>query len=147
MRRAKEKALRPGVALLMTLVILSVVSLVLGVITLQILAQRRQLEQRQHQLQASWLARSGLEIARTRLLASGTPFKQEMLTLLPESEVRISLEPKKASPDAFILTSAARYLVDLPAGGVVRTLTQKVRRVVDGSTIRLEVLSGAVENP
>jgi type II secretory pathway pseudopilin PulG len=140
----KKPKARRGVALLATLVALTVISLLMVAITWQIVANRRMLERRQHQAQASWLARAGVEAAAARLLANPADYKGETLELIPQSKVQIKVQLEKNSPNTFTITSEARYPADIP-NGVARLVTQRFRRVLDEKTIRLEVVP--IEEP
>jgi type II secretory pathway component PulK len=64
MKTASTK--RRGVALLVVLVLLAAVVAVTGALTWNTVAARKFLGQREHQLQAEWLARGGVERARAQ---------------------------------------------------------------------------------
>ena len=129
---------RRGLAAVWALVVLAVITILMTLITWQSLAGLRQADRRDHQLQAEWLARSGLELATARLLADDD-FKGETLEPVPRSRVTITVETKPDAPGVFHVTSEARY----PAEGrlsVVRTATREVRRVVEKERVRIEVI-------
>jgi len=122
------------------LVVLSVLTVLMAVITWQVLANRRWLDRRQNQMQAVWLARSGLELAATRLLSNPAGYSGESLQLIPESEIRIEVQRGSDSANSYSVTSEARY----PASGkavVVRSLTRRLRRVTGKEGVRVEVVA------
>jgi hypothetical protein len=83
---------RRGVALVMALVLIAVLSLILGVVTLQVVSERKLIHDRQRHLQAAWLARSGVELAAARLLKSPDGFKAIEEKLLADAKVAITVE-------------------------------------------------------
>lgn len=97
---------RRGVALLLILVVLAVISFLLASITVQTLVNRRTIEQRQHQVQANWLARSGLEVAVARL-HNTTDYTGEALEIIPDSQVIVQIEPMIGSSRT--ITAEARF--------------------------------------
>jgi type II secretory pathway pseudopilin PulG len=134
---------RPAVAAMWALVVLSVLTIVMAAITWQVLAGRRFLERRQNQMQAVWLARSGFELAATRLLSNQAG--EESLQLTAEWEVHVQVQRDSSSPDIYSVTSEARY----PTNGnglVVRSLTRRLRRVVEEDRVRMEVVVAAPGN-
>jgi len=123
-----------------TLVVLSVLTVLMAVITWQVLANRRWLDRRQNQMQSVWLARSGLELAATRLLSNPAGYTGESLQLIPESEIRIEVQRDSDSANSYSVTSEARY----PTSGkavVVRSLTHRLRRVTEKDGVRVEVVA------
>jgi type II secretory pathway pseudopilin PulG len=141
--RPSRRDSRPAVAAMWALVVLSVLTIVMASITWQVLAGRRWLERRQNQMQAVWLARSGLEVAATRLLSNRAG--EEFLQLTPESEVHIRVQRDSGSPDTYSVTSESRY----PTSGnalVVRSLTRRLRRVAETDRVRVEVIVAASGN-
>jgi hypothetical protein len=129
---------RQGLAAIWALVILAVITVLMTLITWQGLAGLRQAERREHQLQADWLARSGLELAAARLLAADD-FKGETFEPVPRSRVTITVETKPDSPGFVRVTSEARYPVEGRLS-VVRTATRVFRRVADKERVRVEVV-------
>lgn len=91
-------------ALIATLVVLAALSVILGVITMQVFAQRKMLRQREQQLQADALARSGIEIAAARLLEKPETFRDENKDLLPNATVKITVEK---ADDVFVVRAEA----------------------------------------
>jgi hypothetical protein len=123
-----------------TLVVLSVLTVMMATITWQVLANRRWLDRRQNQIQSVWLARAGLEWAATRLLNNPVGYAGESLQLIPESDIRIKVLKESNSPNTFSVTSEARY----PNGSnavVVRSLTRRLRLVMENDRLRLEVVA------
>jgi type II secretory pathway pseudopilin PulG len=122
---------------IVTLVLLGVL---LALITTQFLAVRRLVAHREQQVQAMWLARSGLELAATRLQAGTAGYKGETVEILPGSSVLIDVKKDSRVPNTYLITSEARY----PADGtdrVVRSLTRHVRRVSGKDGARLEIVT------
>ena len=100
----------------------------------------RWLDRRQNQMQAVWLARSGLELAATRLLSNPAGYSGESYQLIPESEIRIQVQRDSDSANSYSVTSEARY----PTSGtavVVRSLTRRLRRVTGKEGVRVEVVA------
>ena len=114
----------------------TLVSLLLGATTTQLVGHRRVLRQRQHQAQALWLARAGAERAVARLLADPSGYNGESLELIPHGEVKVSVKRVTEPADAFEVTSSARYPTDEPHP-VVREVRRRFRRVVEGDRARL----------
>src|SRR5438132_12931186 len=104
---------RRAVATIWALVVLSILTLLIATISWQVFASRRWLERREHQIQAAWLARSGLELAANRLLLNPAGSAKEPVPLIAEWEVRIELQRDEDSPNIYVVTSEARY----PAAG------------------------------
>lgn len=129
---------RRGLAAIWALVVLAVLTVTMTLITWQSLAGLRQADRRDHQLQADWLARSGLELAAARLLAAAD-FKGETLEPVPRSRVTISVEAKADAPGLIRVTSEARYPIEGRLS-VVRAATRVFRRVVEKERIRIEVI-------
>src|SRR5918911_233524 len=100
MKRAHPAA-RTGVALLGALAALSVVSVVMVAVSWHLTANRRLAERRQHQLQADWLARAGVELAVGRLLTDADKYTGESVELLPRSQVRIQVQKEPGVANAF----------------------------------------------
>ena len=74
-----------------------------------------------------------------RLLTNPDKYTGESAELVPGSQVRVTVQAERGSPDCFRVVSEARY----PAGttGVVmRSVTRRFRRVTDGSLVRIEVI-------
>ncbi|MBI3406990.1 MAG: hypothetical protein HY040_01355 [Planctomycetes bacterium] len=125
---------RPGVALVWAVIVLAVLAGLLGAIAVQITSGRRTQHLRERQVQATWLARSGVEVAVQKWLADPNGFKDHVLAIVPHSEVRIAVAKDK---DEITITSEARYPTDesMPA---VRQERRSFRAVGEGNQIRLE---------
>src|SRR6266496_2220235 len=108
-RSVRPSTSRRGAALMVAVVALAVVSVVSASVVWNCLAGRRLLDQRQHQLQAEWLARSGLELAAARLLADPAGYKGESVELIPGALVRIEVRTEQAAPNVFRVTSEGRF--------------------------------------
>lgn len=128
---------RSGAALIAVLVLLATVGVIMGVLTSQMLAQRRFLQQRHHQLQAYWLAQAGIEQAAAQLLTGNKDYKGETLELLPDSKVRITVTPAKGTEGVVHIASEAHLPLEGP-GSVLRSASRTFRLVREGDKARLE---------
>ena len=130
------KTHRKGFALITVLVVMSVLAIVLTVVTVQVVAQRDLLRQRERQLQADWLARAGVELAAARLIDSPKEFSEERSDLAPGGKVKIDV---KKSAEIFIVSAEAG--VSLPdEKAVIRNATARFRRTDSGGVIRLRMV-------
>lgn len=123
-----------GVALVIMLVALGLVAAMSAAVAWQALAQRHFLLQRERQLQAYWLAESGIDRAGTRLLADPA-YRGESIPLIRESSVRI--EVKRLEENVFRILTEAKYPSD-PPGTVIRSTERVLRLVKKGDEVRLE---------
>ncbi len=133
---------RRGIAAAWALVVLAVLTVVMGVITWQSVTGFRRADHRQAQLQALWLARSGVELAAARLLDDPTGYTGETLTLIPRSQVRIEVKTDPKQDNTFLVTCEARYPAD-ERDSVLRSQLRRLRRVVEKDRVRLEVVAPA----
>lgn len=129
-----------GLAIMAAVVTLVILSLLMSAIAWQLLATRRMLDHREYQLQADLLARAGIEHAAARLLASPNGYEGETLQLIPLSSVTVELNSESDSPGVYRVTSEARYPTDA-ADYVVRSVTRKFKRQVDGNKVQLFSIS------
>lgn len=139
-RSVRPSASRRGAALLIAVVALGVVAVVSVAIVRNCLACRRLLDRRQHEVQAEWLARSGVELAAARLLADPASYKGEAVELIAGAQVRIEVRSDQATPNVFRVTSAARFPRDGP-DVVQRSVTRSLRRTPRGDQVRIEVIA------
>jgi type II secretory pathway component PulK len=123
MRQTREA--RGGMALVLAVVILALVTAVTGMIAWQTNAARRLLDDRRQQLQALWLARAGVEHACDRLLAEPDKYTGETLELIPRGQVHLSVERDPKTRNQFRLVSEARYPADQPHPKV-RTVIRRI---------------------
>lgn len=130
---------RTGVALIVAIVAMAILSVILTVVTLQIVSQRQVVRQRHRQLQAEWLARAGVESAAARLLDSPAAFSDDKQELLPDTKVRIVVE--KSATDIYVVAVEAQ--VGLEGAPVLRTTSARFRRTDSDGTVRLETVSDA----
>ena len=128
---------RRGVALLAAMIALVILTSMLAAIAWQITANRRVNLHRENELEATWLARSGIEHAAARLLADPAGFSDEEIELMPRATVQISVIREAGATDVFRVTSEALYLAS-SREPIVRTETRWFRRIADGETVRLE---------
>lgn len=131
---------RRAVATFWAMFVLVGATALITVITFQVLAGRRTVDQRERQLQAHWLAQSGVELASTKLLANPTDYKGEKVEILPGSKVTIAVVPDRYQPNIYDVTCEASY----PAEGpeiVTRSITRRFRRIVENDGVRLEVIA------
>jgi type II secretory pathway component PulK len=127
---------RSGIVSIWVLIVLSVLTALSATVAWQFLAGRRVLRDRQNALQASWLARSGVETAAAHLLAD-SKYRGETLELLPDSRVEVQVEA--LADDSYRIHATAR----MPASrqGHVRTSSRTFHRTEAGGKARLEVVS------
>jgi len=133
-----RNARRRAMAIMLVVVILAVLAAVTAGLACAITADRQILDNHQHRLQATWLARSGLELACSRLLAGAKDYTGGSVELIPKSQIRIEVHPEKDSPQSFLVTCTARY----PEGmkdGVEITLKRHLKRVTTGGRVTIEV--------
>ena len=142
--RQTPSTARVGAALLVVVVVLAMVGVAMGITAWQITANHRLLAEREHELQALWLARAGVEVAAARLLMDPANYTGEAVELYPHSEVRIRVTPDGSSLSTFHVTSEARYSEDA-SRPVVRSVECEVRRVTDGKNVKLKVRSAKRE--
>jgi hypothetical protein len=138
--------IRRGMASLWAIVTLTLLGLLVTLITAQFLALRRSVDRRQHQVQAMWLARSGMELATNRLLINPANYDGETVELIPDTQVRITLDKWRDSPDTFLVTCEARC----PKEGlapIVRSFTRKLKRIEEKEKVHIEVLSAEAATP
>lgn len=133
---------RRAYALFMVVIILAILGMLVGSVAVQLTSTRRNLDHRHHRLQATWLARSGVEIAVQKWLADPKGYKGEKIEIIPDSHVTIRVEKQDAE---ILVTSEARYPTDEPRG-VVRVLHRRFRPAGEGEKMRLEgVYSAAAD--
>jgi type II secretory pathway component PulK len=119
-----SKPRRSGIALLWALATILLLLAVMAATTAKITAERRLLVQRQHQLQSQWLARSGLEIAVSRL-QSDLKYRGEKIQILAFSELEIKVTAVEDEKDVYEIHVQARY----PTDAIAPVLTQETRRM------------------
>ncbi len=140
--KSSRRPARRGIAAAWALVVLAVLTVVIGVITWQSVTGFRRADHRQAQLQALWLARSGVELAAARLLDNLTGYTGETLALIPRSQVRIEVKTDPNQENTFLVTCEARYPTD-ERDSVLRSQSRRLRRVVEKDRVRLEVVAPA----
>ncbi|HXG10569.1 MAG TPA: hypothetical protein VNK04_12480 [Gemmataceae bacterium] len=140
---APGRGSRRGFATAWAVVVLAVLGLVTGAIVWQMLAARRWQERRENQVQAGWLARSGLELAAARLLNDPTGYEGESAEIIPGSKVRIEVQSEPGVLETYRVTSEARCPADGP-NAVVRSVTRRLRRITEKGQVRIEVVPVAV---
>jgi hypothetical protein len=131
---------RHGLASLWALVVLALLTALLASTTAQVLRTRRVLDHRKNEMQAAWLARSGLELAAGRLLADPVGYKGETVEIVPGSQVRVEVRAEGDKGDTFLVISEAQF----PTKGTPTTklsLTRRFRRFVDKDQAHLEVVA------
>jgi hypothetical protein len=130
---------RAGMALMMLVVTLAVLSVMLSATTWQIVAHHHTLERRFNQQQALWLARAGIERAAGRLLTDPAGDAGGSLELVPHSEVRITVLREPGKKDTFRLTSESRFPTDA-SHPVVRTETRRFQRIIENGQSKLRTI-------
>jgi hypothetical protein len=131
---------RRGVAAMWAIIVLTILAVVMALTVRQSVTAVRLVDRRQHQLQATWLARSGIELAAGKLLAAPDGYSGETLELVPGGRVRITVQTKEDMPGVFWVTSDARYPVEEVAV-VMRSTSQVVRRVMEKDRVRLAAVT------
>ena len=131
-----KKTSRPGVALIMVIVCLAILAIMMTAVVRHGLDQKRYLDQRTRRAQAYWLAEAGIEHAAAQLLAKGKSYTGETLQIIPQSEVRIRVEPGPNRPDSFLITSDATFPRD-ETERASSTASRSFHRKRDGSKIQL----------
>ena len=139
MIHAQAIARRQGAALMGVVVTIAVLTVLLAAITWQNVANRKLVQRRHHQLQSAWLARSGVESAVARL-AKDAAYKGEDSKPMESAKVKITVVPDKGQANVFHITSEARF-PDNNTEGVVRSVSRRFRRIVDGDKVRMQPVS------
>jgi hypothetical protein len=133
---------RRGIAAVWALVVLAVLTVMIGIITCQTVTGFRRADHRQAQLQTLWLARSGVELAAARVLDDPAGYTGETLELIPRSQVRILVTSDPKQDDIFLVSCEARFPTD-QRESVLRSHSQRLRRIVESERVRLEVVAPA----
>jgi hypothetical protein len=131
------RLVRRGAALIVLVITLALLGAIMAAIAFQMNAGHRILEQRGNELQADWLARSGIEIAISRIMAESSRYSGETIAIVPRSQVRIGVVPEPGSPNDFRVKCEARYPDDTPQT-VVRALEYRLRRLPKGNDMTIE---------
>lgn len=126
---------RAGIVSIWVLIVLTVLTGLAGTATWQYLTGRRVLRDRQQALQATWLTRSGIEIAAAHLLADPA-YRGETLTPVPNGTVEVKIE--RGEGDTFRVTATGQALGSRQPH--VRTSSRTFRRVLEGGKAKLEVV-------
>jgi hypothetical protein len=137
--KTSQRSRRRGSALLVAVVAITVAAVVTAAITWQSVAGRRLVESRQHQLQAEWLARAGIELAADRLLSDPAGYRGESVELVPGGRVRIEVRAEPGKADVFRVSSEALFPQD-GRDRALRTVTRSFRRTTRDKQVRLEVI-------
>ena len=98
---------RRGVAAIWALVVLAVLMIVIELLAVHTANGIRRADHHHHQIQALWLARSGVELAAARLLANPADYNGETLEVIPRSQVHIEVHKTSDTPDIFRITCEA----------------------------------------
>lgn len=117
--RGCRRSSRRGVAIIWLLTVLVILTALMSAVTWQHFSGRRWTEGRQRQLQAQWLARAGIELAVARLLVEGNGSSVTSTTLLPGSEVTVTVQP---GPRPAIAASAVGAVASPGSGGLWSSL-------------------------
>jgi type II secretory pathway component PulK len=131
----RRKLPRKGLALIMALVALAVVTILMTIITSQVVAHRNIARQRQRQLQADWLTRAGVESAVAQLLQSAEPKKDQTLELTPGAVVRVHVEK---TGDVFSVKVETEVGIG-EARNVKRNVERRYRRNEKDGVIHIEL--------
>jgi hypothetical protein len=130
---------RRAIASAWALVVLSVLAVFSVAISGQFLSGRHWLERRQEQVQALWLARSGIEFVEAGLLSDPDKVTGEMPDLLPGWGVHIEVRKEKELSGTYTITSEARFPPE--NSRIRRSLTRQVRRISEKGNVRMEVVA------
>jgi type II secretory pathway component PulK len=115
---------RRGVALVVVLVVLAAIVAVSGTLTWNTVAARKFLGQREHRLQAEWLARGGVERARAQAARGEEPTKD---LWRPLGERGLGTIDVQTIDDGYKVTCEATFPTDEPRP-VTRLLTVIIAR-------------------
>jgi hypothetical protein len=126
---------RPGVAIIMALVLMAVLAVVLTAVTWQVVSQRRLLRTRERELQAVWVARAGLEIAAGRLLDSPVPFPEENY-IMPDAKVHIVVEKK--GDELYAVSATVELGTQDDPLPVARNLNTHLRRIDKNGAVTVQ---------
>jgi hypothetical protein len=140
-----RNASRAGVALLWTLVVLSVLATMSVLAAKEFAVARRILAMRQNRIQAEWLARSGAELAVARLLADDG-YTGGTVEPLPDGPVNITVERDAAKPGVYHIRCEATF----PTGDyrvVHTTLARTATRRAYGGKVTVELAVGSDAPP
>jgi len=129
---------RSGMAVLWALIVLTVLGGMTAAAAWQVTTARRVLLDRQHRLQAVWLARSAAELAAARLLADPDKYAGEEVAPVADAKVTVTVKMDPAKADIFTIRCEAVYPKDGP-GSMRHTLTRTATRRTDGGTARIEL--------
>jgi type II secretory pathway component PulJ len=138
MKQSATQTPRNGAAVLVALIVMALLAVLMSVVAVQVASQRRLIQQRHHQLQATWLARAGVELAVARLLENAADFHEDKLDLVADSKLNIVV--KKSEPDFYLVTVEAGVGAQNESS-VVRTESVLFRRTEVGGLIRLQAVS------
>src|SRR5437868_2215397 len=93
------------------------------------------LDTRKNQLQATWLSRTGLELATAQLMES-QHYDGEVIEWIVDSQMKIKVEAKPDQADVFHIVCEARFPATGPS---MRSVTeQTVRRTPNGGRFKVE---------
>lgn len=136
MKLDKQARSRRGAVLMAVVVMLAFISFLLATIARQNLAHRQFLRHREQQLQCSWLAHAGIELAISKLLQDPA-YAGESVALLPDSEAMITVRHERVPADLIQIFCEARF----PSGardGVSRSVTRQFRRTRRDGVVTFE---------
>jgi hypothetical protein len=130
---------RRGSTLFIAVAALALVAVVMAAVCSQCMASRRLLERRHKQLQADWLARSGVELAADRLLTAPAGYQGETAEPILGARVRIEVSGDSGTDNVFHVTCEARYAGDC-GDAVLRWARRSFRRTTRDNQVHLEVV-------
>jgi hypothetical protein len=119
---------------------LGIVSALSAATAFRFAATRQQVDAHRNRLQAEWLARSGYELAVARVIADPEKLTGETVTLVPKSEVKISIRKDSGEKSTYRIESEARYPVGESAT-VVRTVRRTLKRIEGPKGVQIESVS------
>jgi type II secretory pathway component PulK len=139
----RDRLPRRGVSMMWALVIITVLAMMAATAAWQCMAGRSGIDQRQHQMEALWLARSGAELAAEQLRAN-SEYQGETVALHPDTTCVITVT--KEADGRFRIHSIARSPESGP-GSVSREITRMAIKTGDPATIKLDLETANQNNP
>jgi hypothetical protein len=123
--------------MMLAAVALAILATMLAALAWEMTEDSRVLEQQRNRLQATWLARSGVELAGSRLLAGAREYTGESVEPIPKSLVRVEVRARPGRPQSFEVTCTAHYPNGVPGEAEV-TIRRHFKRTSDGAGARIE---------
>ena len=139
----RDRSPRRGVSMMWAMVIITVLAMMAATASWQCMAGRSGIDQRQHRMEALWLARSGAELAAERLM-SNSDYVGESIALTPGTTCVITVT--KEADGRFRIHSVARSPESGP-GSVSREITRIATKTGEPAEIKLDLETANPNNP